>query len=265
MIPGPFCDALMRWMPSSAAFPKMAHHLLSWVTSTSSQRRLQSNDLITNCFTTFDLTLSPSPPTHRAGNQLNLVLTRSCCTLALSVTPLPVSDHHFVAFSLPRGSPPRKPPFDPAILPLILLGLTLSDFVQTSTIFSPSFLAVRIWKVEEIRLFGGPLLLPSPPLRFCLYSVSSQILLFCRTKRNSSASDPRKLLSMFSSRPHLALLTADVSHFTKKVKATSSSFSTTTMLPTTTPTSVRLTHLTPHSPAGCVQTSNVSRCHYLPP
>ena len=67
--------------------------------------KLHSPEL-TNFFTTFDLTLTPSPPTHRAGNQLDLIFTRSCGTSALSVTPLPVSDHHFVDFSLPLKSSP---------------------------------------------------------------------------------------------------------------------------------------------------------------
>ena len=40
---------------------------------------------------TFDLKLSPSPPTHQAGNLLDLVFTRSCSTLAPSITPLTVN------------------------------------------------------------------------------------------------------------------------------------------------------------------------------
>ena len=53
------------------------------------------SNVLTNFFATFNLTLTPSPPTHRAGNQLDLIFTRSCGTSALSVTPFPVSDHHF--------------------------------------------------------------------------------------------------------------------------------------------------------------------------
>ena len=48
----------------------------------------------------FALTLSPSPATHNAGNQLDLVFTRSCSTPQLTVTPLHVSDHYFVCFFL---------------------------------------------------------------------------------------------------------------------------------------------------------------------
>ena len=62
--------------------------------------KLHSPELI-DFFSTSDLTLSPSPLTHRAGNQLNLVLTRSCRTSVLSVTLLTVSDHHAVTFTLP--------------------------------------------------------------------------------------------------------------------------------------------------------------------
>ncbi|KAJ8381164.1 hypothetical protein SKAU_G00019420 [Synaphobranchus kaupii] len=46
------------------------------------------------------LTQSPSPATHKAGNQLDLVFTRSCATSELTVTPLHVSDHFFISFSL---------------------------------------------------------------------------------------------------------------------------------------------------------------------
>ena len=48
----------------------------------------------------FALILSPSPATHKAGNQLDLVFTRSCSAPQLTVTPLHVSDHYFVSFSL---------------------------------------------------------------------------------------------------------------------------------------------------------------------
>ena len=48
----------------------------------------------------FALTLSTSPATHKAGNQLDLVFTRSCSAPQLMVTPLHVSDHYFVYFSL---------------------------------------------------------------------------------------------------------------------------------------------------------------------
>ncbi|KAJ8336869.1 hypothetical protein SKAU_G00380890, partial [Synaphobranchus kaupii] len=46
------------------------------------------------------LTQSPSPATHKAGNQLDLLFTRSCATSELTVTPLHVSDHFFISFSL---------------------------------------------------------------------------------------------------------------------------------------------------------------------
>ena len=41
--------------------------------------KLHSSEFI-NFFSTFDLTLSPSPPTHRARNRLDLVSTRFCST-----------------------------------------------------------------------------------------------------------------------------------------------------------------------------------------
>ena len=94
-----------RWMPSSAAFLGDGKPLVILGDFNILPERLHSPEL-TNFFATFDLTLTPSPPTHRAGNQLDLIFTRSCGTSALAVTPLPVSDHHFVDFSLPLNSSP---------------------------------------------------------------------------------------------------------------------------------------------------------------
>ncbi|KAK0145158.1 hypothetical protein N1851_015949 [Merluccius polli] len=88
-------------------------------------------------------------------------------------------------------------------------------------------------------------------------TVSAAKSAFYQTKINSSASNPRKLFSMFSSLltpsfpPLLSppSLTADdiVTYFTKKVKDISSSFTPATILPPPTPTSVGLTRFTPLS------------------
>ncbi|KAG5840926.1 hypothetical protein ANANG_G00194020, partial [Anguilla anguilla] len=48
----------------------------------------------------FALSQSFSPPTHKAGNQLDLVFTRSCSIPQLTVTPLHLSDHFFLSFFL---------------------------------------------------------------------------------------------------------------------------------------------------------------------
>ena len=58
----------------------------------------------------FDLVRSPSPPTHKAGNQLDLIFTKRCRTANLTVTPLKGSDHHFMSFSLWIIAPPSRPP-----------------------------------------------------------------------------------------------------------------------------------------------------------
>ena len=58
----------------------------------------------------FDLLLSPSPPTHKAGNQLDLIFTKLCSTVDLSVTPLHLSDHYFLSYSLSLSSPSIPPP-----------------------------------------------------------------------------------------------------------------------------------------------------------
>ncbi|XP_077938224.1 uncharacterized protein LOC144383653 [Gasterosteus aculeatus] len=68
----------------------------------------KSSDLL-HLLSSFALSLSPSPPTHKAGNHLDYIFTRNCSTTNLSVTPLHVSDHFFISYSLPL-SITNKPP-----------------------------------------------------------------------------------------------------------------------------------------------------------
>ena len=63
-----------------------------------------------NFLSSFDISLSPSPPTQKAGKVLDLVFTRSCSTCNLTATPLPVSDHHFITLSIPLFLPTPHPP-----------------------------------------------------------------------------------------------------------------------------------------------------------
>ncbi|KAI4892629.1 hypothetical protein NFI96_034103 [Prochilodus magdalenae] len=65
---------------------------------------LPSDKLQSSCLqlllSSFDLTLNPSPPTHRGGNTLDLVFSRPSPALDVTVTPLHCSDHYFLSFSL---------------------------------------------------------------------------------------------------------------------------------------------------------------------
>ena len=66
---------------------------------------------VVTLLTSFDLTLLNTPETHKAGKQLNLILTRNCITDLTSVTGLHISDHCFIQFSVslpptPTTSPP---------------------------------------------------------------------------------------------------------------------------------------------------------------
>ena len=59
---------------------------------------------VTSLLLSFDLSLTPSPPTHKAGNILDLVFTRACSPSNLTVTPVKYSDHCFITFSLSLSS-----------------------------------------------------------------------------------------------------------------------------------------------------------------
>ncbi|KAL7851889.1 hypothetical protein SRHO_G00176740 [Serrasalmus rhombeus] len=48
----------------------------------------------------FDLEQVPSPPTHKAGKNLDLIFTRKCDTDSLTVTPLHLSDHYFIQLNV---------------------------------------------------------------------------------------------------------------------------------------------------------------------
>ncbi|KAI4891458.1 hypothetical protein NFI96_024367 [Prochilodus magdalenae] len=65
---------------------------------------LPSDKLQSSCLqpllSSFDLTLNPSPPTHRGGNTLDLVFSRPTPALDVTVTPLHCSDHYFLSFTL---------------------------------------------------------------------------------------------------------------------------------------------------------------------
>ncbi|XP_027132219.1 uncharacterized protein LOC109140348 [Larimichthys crocea] len=47
----------------------------------------------------FDMQLVRTPPTHKNGNQLDLILTKNCKTDDIMVTPLHTSDHFFIHFT----------------------------------------------------------------------------------------------------------------------------------------------------------------------
>ncbi|XP_037391519.1 uncharacterized protein LOC119262643 [Pygocentrus nattereri] len=61
--------------------------------------KLQSSCLLP-LLSSFNLILNETPPTHRAGNALDLIITRPISALDVTVTPMHRSDHHFLSFSL---------------------------------------------------------------------------------------------------------------------------------------------------------------------
>ncbi|XP_076833251.1 uncharacterized protein LOC143478173 [Brachyhypopomus gauderio] len=61
--------------------------------------KLQSSGVLP-LLSSFNLNLTQSSPTHRAGNVLDLVFTRPPAVMDIAVTPLHCSDHHLVSFSL---------------------------------------------------------------------------------------------------------------------------------------------------------------------
>ena len=87
----------------------------------------------------FDLSLQSSPPTHKAGNLLDLVFVRNCSTSNPTVTPLHMSDHHLISFSIPLAPlPPAFPPTHTVTVRHNLHTLLASSLAPKSHCFPPS-------------------------------------------------------------------------------------------------------------------------------
>ncbi|CAM4587801.1 unnamed protein product [Leuciscus chuanchicus] len=64
----------------------------------------------TSLLASFDLKRLITTATHKSGNQLDLVYIRNCTTENILVTPLHVSDHFLITFSLQLSTPAPPPP-----------------------------------------------------------------------------------------------------------------------------------------------------------
>lgn len=58
----------------------------------------------------FDLHLASCSPTHKNGNQLDLIFTKNCQANDMKITPLHVSDHFFIHLTIGLPEPPASPP-----------------------------------------------------------------------------------------------------------------------------------------------------------
>ena len=124
----------------------------------------------------FELQLVCSPPTHKAGKELDLIFTRNCTTEALSVTPLHFSDHFFIHFpmSLPGRNcfnpygfllpQPPQPAAHPLFLPRCLRSPTHSPPLRFMRPRSPSPLHWAIVWIICVLYPPNPLDPPSPIL-----------------------------------------------------------------------------------------------------
>ncbi|KAK5928563.1 hypothetical protein CgunFtcFv8_013617 [Champsocephalus gunnari] len=135
-------------------------------------------DELTSLLTAFAFSLSPSPPTHKAGNVLDLIFSRNCTTSNLSVNPLHTSDHFFISFSLPLSKHNKLISSHPApvrhnlrslspstFASSVLSALPSSDSFQLQTLLQKlsSLLSHPLWTLSVLSHLGrlvSPLLLP---------------------------------------------------------------------------------------------------------
>ena len=131
----------------------------------------------------FGLSLQSSPPTHKAGNLLDLVFVRNCSPSNLTVTPLHLSDHHFISFSIPLA--PLPPP---------LLLPALSQSAVTSTLSHPPLLPLKSLLLSL--LLNPSLISPLILLLLLYFPLSSALNSLCSlVSRPARASPPSPWIS----------------------------------------------------------------------
>ncbi|KAK3506719.1 hypothetical protein QTP70_017053, partial [Hemibagrus guttatus] len=165
----------------------------------------------------FSLSFNSCPPTHKEGNILDLVFTHPSPATDMTVTPLHISDHHLVSFSI--------------TLPVLPKHVLRNNRRELRS-------AARKWKKSKLDtdLISYRMLLS----KFSL-DVTSAKTSFYKEKLETSAQDPPKLHNIFSSLlnppapPSPSYLTAEdfASFYTEKIERICQTF---TSLPTS-PTS----------------------------
>ncbi|KAK3556297.1 hypothetical protein QTP70_007037 [Hemibagrus guttatus] len=212
--------------------------------------KLHSSGLLA-LLNSFSLSFNSCPPTHKDGNVLDLVFTHPSPATDMTVTPLHISDHHLVSFSITLPVLPK--PTDTLLSSLsstmdLLCPLStirrknsspapwLSDVLRNNRRELRS--AARKWKKSKLDtdLTSYRTLLS----KFSL-DVTSAKTSFYKEKLETSAQDPRKLHNIFSSLlnppapPSPSSLTAEdfASFYTEKIERICQTF---TSLPTS-PTS----------------------------
>uniref|UniRef100_A0AAR2KZX5 Reverse transcriptase domain-containing protein n=1 Tax=Pygocentrus nattereri TaxID=42514 RepID=A0AAR2KZX5_PYGNA len=189
--------------------------------------KLQSSYLLP-LLSSFDLTLNQSPPTHRAGNVLDLVFTRPTSATDLVVTPLTCSDHYFLSFSLSLPTFPTSSHTTTTCRNLHSISPSNLASCITSTLPSPdSFSSLSVESATDT----------------LLSSISSSLDHLCPVSSRPLRSSPpapwltealridRRALRLAEKRWKKSRLTADLlsyqtllSKFSKEVTAAKSSF-----------------------------------------
>ncbi|XP_064181317.1 uncharacterized protein LOC135249730 [Anguilla rostrata] len=109
-------------------------------------------------------THSTSPPAHKAGNLLDLVILRNCSSSDPTVTPLHQSDHHLISFSLPLAPLPPSPPSTPTVM----VRLSASYISTAVTSAKINYYQTKIHKSASnphqlFSIFSSLLSTPPPP------------------------------------------------------------------------------------------------------
>ncbi|KAK3566962.1 hypothetical protein QTP86_007006 [Hemibagrus guttatus] len=107
--PGPLGNFLEEMDTLLSVFPSDSTPLTVLGDFNLPSDKLQSSGLLA-LLNSFSLSFNSCPPTHKEGNVLDLVFSHPSPATDMTVTPLHISDHHLVSFSITLPVLPKRNP-----------------------------------------------------------------------------------------------------------------------------------------------------------
>ncbi|KAK3530828.1 hypothetical protein QTP70_002858 [Hemibagrus guttatus] len=104
--PGPLGDFLEEMDTLLSVFPSESTPLMVLEDFNLQSDKLQSS--VQALLNSFSLSFNSCPPTHKGGNVLDLVFTHPSPATDMTATPLHISDHHLVSFTITLPILPKR-------------------------------------------------------------------------------------------------------------------------------------------------------------
>ncbi|KAK3540138.1 hypothetical protein QTP70_026879 [Hemibagrus guttatus] len=104
---GPLADFLEEMDTLLSVFPSDSTPLMALGDFNLASDKLQSSGLLA-LLNSFSLSFNSCPPSHKGGNTLDLVFTHPSPATDMTATPLHISDHHLVSFTITLPILPKR-------------------------------------------------------------------------------------------------------------------------------------------------------------